>query len=52
MYYEKNIDPFDASGQFCDKGSQYRSAGFYQNEMEQLLAQESKMALQKQFGAK
>ena len=46
----KNIDPFDASGQFCDKGPQYLAAVFYQNEMEQLLAQESKTALQKQFG--
>ncbi len=28
----KNIDPFDAAGQFCDKGESYRSAIFYQNE--------------------
>ena len=26
-----NIDPFDPEGQFCDKGSQYRSAIFYDN---------------------
>ena len=26
-----NIDPFDAKGQFCDKGKSYRSVAFYQN---------------------
>ena len=25
-----NIDPFDAEGQFCDKGKSYRSVAFYQ----------------------
>ena len=29
-----NIDPFDAFGQFCDKGYSYRSVAFYQNEYE------------------
>ena len=27
-----NIDPFDAFGQFCDKGYSYRSVAFYQND--------------------
>ena len=27
----KNIDPFDATGQFCDKGESYRSVVFYRN---------------------
>ena len=27
----KNIDPFDAQGQFCDKGYSYRSVAFYKN---------------------
>ena len=27
----KNIDPFDAAGQFCDKGESYRSVAFYKN---------------------
>ena len=27
-----NIDPFDAVGQFCDKGYSYRSVAFYQND--------------------
>ena len=30
----KNIDPYDAKGQFCDKGSSYLSAVFYQNDDE------------------
>ena len=27
----ENIDPFDAAGQFCDKGESYRSVAFYRN---------------------
>ena len=27
-----NIDPFDAYGQFCDKGYSYRSVAFYEND--------------------
>ena len=30
----ENIDPFDAPGQFCDKGESYRSVAFYQNKMQ------------------
>ena len=26
-----NIDPFDANGQFCDKGESYKSVVFYEN---------------------
>ena len=33
-YYWKNIDPFDSSGQFCDKGMSYRSVIFYTDEDE------------------
>ena len=33
----KNIDPFDAVGQFCDKGYSYRSVAFYQNEKQKNL---------------
>ena len=32
-----NIDPFDAFGQFCDKGYSYRSVAFYQNEVQKKL---------------
>ncbi|MGL6160083.1 peptide-methionine (S)-S-oxide reductase MsrA [Microbulbifer sp.] len=38
----RNVDPLDAGGQFCDRGSQYRSAIFYGNEKEKKLAEASK----------
>jgi peptide methionine sulfoxide reductase msrA/msrB len=41
------INPTDAGGQFCDRGPQYRSAIFYQNEGQKVLAQKSKEALNK-----
>jgi len=37
----RNIDPFDNSGQFCDKGSSYRSAIFPGNARERELAEQS-----------
>lgn len=45
-----NVDPTDNDGQFCDKGSQYRSAIFYHDETQKRLAEESKAALMKKFG--
>jgi peptide-methionine (S)-S-oxide reductase len=44
-----NIDPFDARGQFCDKGSQYLSAIFVGNAEEKMLAEESKARVAAQF---
>ena len=44
--YWKNIDPFDAHGQFCDKGSHYRAAIFIMNEEEKRLAFKSRETLQ------
>ncbi|ADJ28259.1 peptide-methionine (S)-S-oxide reductase MsrA [Nitrosococcus watsonii] len=41
----RNIDPLAANRQFCDHGSQYRSAIFYHNETQQRLAEESKAQL-------
>lgn len=41
------IDPITANAQFCDRGSQYRSAIFYSTAEEQQLAEASKDALQK-----
>jgi peptide-methionine (S)-S-oxide reductase len=38
----RNIDPLDGQGQFCDKGSQYRSAIFYSNEQQKAVANQSK----------
>ena len=43
----RNIDPTDASGQFCDKGSQYRSEIFYHNPEQKRLAEQSKATLDK-----
>jgi peptide-methionine (S)-S-oxide reductase len=45
----KNIDLFDATVQFCDKGSQYRAAIFTNDEKETALAKESKIALQEKL---
>ena len=33
--YWKNIDPFDAGGQFCDRGRQYSSAVYFLNQEEE-----------------
>ncbi len=41
----RNVDPFDANGQFCDKGPQYRAAIFALNDEQRKLAEESKAAL-------
>lgn len=43
----RNIDPLDAKGQFCDKGSQYRSAIFYHSPEQKRLAEQAKQALDK-----
>ncbi len=49
----RNIDPLAPNAQFCDYGSQYRSAVFYTTEEEQRLAAASKSAIEqaKQFPA-
>ena len=44
-----NVDPFDNAGQFCDKGSSYRSALFPATEDETRLAQESRAAVAERF---
>jgi len=46
----KNVDPFDAAGQFCDKGSSYRAAIFPVNAAQRALAEASKAAVEKRFG--
>ena len=48
-YYWVNIDPFDARGQFCDKGSEYLSAIFVANATERKLAEQSRQKVVKQF---
>ena len=47
-----NIDPFDAYGQFCDKGYSYRSVAFYQNENEKKMIEEDIENLEKKFNKK
>ncbi len=44
-----NIDPFDSQGQFCDKGSQYRSAIFYSDADQQALAEMTKQHVMERF---
>ena len=46
-YFWRHIDPTVKDRQFCDIGSQYRSAIFYQNDTERKLAQDSLQALEK-----
>jgi peptide-methionine (S)-S-oxide reductase len=44
----RNIDPLAADKQFCDWGSQYRSAIFFHNKTQQRLAEDSKRKLEEQ----
>ena len=50
--YWINIDPFDAYGQFCDKGYSYRSVAFYQNDKEKKLIERDIKNLEKKFNKK
>jgi peptide-methionine (S)-S-oxide reductase len=42
----RNIDPLAVNRQFCDGGSQYRSAIFYHNDEQRRLAEESKQKIE------
>ena len=48
-HYWINIDPFDARGQFCDKGHSYLSAIFVANETERQLAEQSRKKVVEKF---
>ncbi len=48
-YFWRHIDPFDARGQFCDKGFSYLSAIFVANQNERELAEASKQKVIDQF---
>ena len=50
--YWKNIDPFDAEGQFCDKGKSYRSVIFFQNQLEKEFINKSFKHLENKFSNK
>lgn len=43
----QQIDPTDAGGQFVDRGHSYRTAIFYDNELQRQLAEKSKRALER-----
>ena len=47
-----NIDPFDANGQFCDKGKSYRSVAFYQNIKQKKLIEDSIINIEERFNKK
>ena len=47
-----NIDPFDAYGQFCDKGYSYRSVAFYQNDEEKRFIEKDIKDLENKFNKK
>jgi len=47
--YWHNVDPFDRSGQFCDKGEQYRTAIFVHDAGQRRLAEVSKQAVGVKF---
>jgi peptide methionine sulfoxide reductase msrA/msrB len=46
-YFWRHVDPTDPGGQFVDRGPQYRSVIFYQDEDQKQQAEESKQALEK-----
>lgn len=48
-YYWRHIDPFDAGGQFCDRGHSYMAAIFVANDEENKIAEESKAEVQALF---
>ena len=44
-----NIDPFDAFGQFCDKGYSYRSVAFYQSPYQKSQIEKSISEIENKF---
>jgi peptide-methionine (S)-S-oxide reductase len=44
----RNVDPFDAGGQFCDRGRHYRTAIFYEGDEQKQAAEASKESLERQ----
>jgi len=51
-HYWVSIDPFDARGQFCDKGHSYLSAVFVANDTERKAAEQSRKKVVDQFPGK
>lgn len=46
------IDPIQADGQFVDRGAQYRTAIFYQDESQRVAAEASKRAVAEELGVR
>jgi peptide-methionine (S)-S-oxide reductase len=46
----RNVDAVDGGGQFCDRGSQYRSGIYYRSEEEKRQAEASKARIAVQLG--
>ena len=51
-FYWKNIDPFDAIGQFCDKGYSYRSVIFFENLKQKEIIEKSIKDIEFRFNKK
>lgn len=47
--FVENVDPFDAQGQFCDKGQQYKAAIFTSDSRERALAQDKLSEIKQRF---
>ena len=50
--YWINIDPFDANGQFCDKGESYKSVVFFENDDQKKIIEVSIKNIEKKFKKK
>lgn len=50
--YWRNVDPLDAGGQFCDRGSQYRSGIYTHGAEQRQLAEASRARAQETLGQK
>lgn len=46
----RNVDPFDAGGQFCDRGQEYATAVYAGDAEQRDLAERSKAAVQERLG--
>lgn len=49
-YFFLHVDAVDGEGQFCDRGYQYQTAIFYQNDEERRIAEEVKLKVAKALG--
>jgi peptide-methionine (S)-S-oxide reductase len=48
-HFWHNIDPFDPTGQFCDKGPAYRTVVFVSDDAERNLAEKTKSEISERF---